>query len=546
MSTKTPAKNTVYVDVDEEITGIIDKVRSSSSGIIALVLPKRAAVFQSVVNMKLLKRAAEQENKKLVLITSEPTILPLAGTVGLHVAANLNSKPYLPAILDDDNDLPSDEEAAEIDRAAPISSVIPEEEIQIDNTPMEALATKAVDKKTRGKSKLKVPDFKKFRTWLIIGGVALVFLVVFSYWALAIAPKATVVLRGETSDAQLAFDIVADTSATSLNEDQAIVPAKIKELKKTESEKVPATGQKDKGNKASGTISLKNCNKSDGIITIPAGTGISSSDLTFITQTPVALPASEFSGGGTCKTDSKDVAVIAQQAGDKYNVGSRSYTVAGFANISGSGSAMTGGTTQIVKVVSSSDVENAKQKLAAKQTVVTEELKAGLSSEGYFGLAETFETKAPAYNPSPGVDSEATEVIVTAEINYTMLGLKEEDLKKLIEKKADKEDNIDIAKQKILSDGLKNATYQLGAKKNSRTNINVQTKVVAGPEIDQEAIKQEIMGKKRGEAEQILKARPGIKEARIETSPFWSYAVPKKSSKISFVIEEADGSKITE
>lgn len=557
MTAQTPNKSTVYIDVDEEITGIIDKVRTGKSSIVALVLPKRAAVFQSVVNMKLLKRAADQDGKKVVLITSEPGILPLAGTVGLHVAANLNSKPYLPTIPDADDDASAaDEEPVELDPSTPIGAVAPpvgEEDIQIDNTPKAAVPVAAsAAKAAKGKksSKLRVPDFKKFRTLLIAGGILLVLLVLFSYWAFAIAPKAKVVLRGETNDASLAFDIIADTAATSLNEEQSIVPAKIKEIKKTESEKVPATGQKDRGTKATGTVKIYNCSKADKLgdteRTIPAGTGISSGNLTFILASSVTVEPSGFTGD-TCKKDKESDATVvnAQNAGDQYNLSARTYSVSGFSSMSATGSAMTGGTTQIVKVVSAADVENAKQKLASKQVGVTEELKAGLDAEGYVGLAETFAANTPTFNPSPSIDSEANEVTVTAETTYTMMGLKDDDLKKLVEKEADKEDSIDMSKQTILSDGLNSATYQLGAKKTTRTNINVQTKVVAGPQIDQEAIKKEIMGKKRGEAEQLLKARPGIKEARIETSPFWSYAVPKKASKITFIVEEANGSQIT-
>ena len=39
------SKDTIYIDIDDEITGIIDKVRGSSSKVTALVLPKRAGVF---------------------------------------------------------------------------------------------------------------------------------------------------------------------------------------------------------------------------------------------------------------------------------------------------------------------------------------------------------------------------------------------------------------------------------------------------------------------------------------------------------------------
>src|SRR3546814_1310977 len=43
-----------------EITSIIDKVRAGDGRIVALVLPKRATVLQSIVNMKLLKRSEER------------------------------------------------------------------------------------------------------------------------------------------------------------------------------------------------------------------------------------------------------------------------------------------------------------------------------------------------------------------------------------------------------------------------------------------------------------------------------------------------------
>src|SRR5581483_3417042 len=90
-------KDTIYIDIDDEITGIIDKLKDSSGKVVALVLPKRASVFQSIVNMKLLKRAADESKKHLVLITSEAGLLPLAGVAGVHVAKTLTSKPEIPS-----------------------------------------------------------------------------------------------------------------------------------------------------------------------------------------------------------------------------------------------------------------------------------------------------------------------------------------------------------------------------------------------------------------------------------------------------------------
>src|SRR6185503_16339729 len=73
-----------------------DKVENSEHKVVALVLPKRAASLQSIVNMKLLSRSADGSGKNVVLITSEKALMPLAGAAGLHVARNLQSRPEVP------------------------------------------------------------------------------------------------------------------------------------------------------------------------------------------------------------------------------------------------------------------------------------------------------------------------------------------------------------------------------------------------------------------------------------------------------------------
>jgi hypothetical protein len=210
--------------------------------------------------------------------------------------------------------------------------------------------------------------------------------------------------------------------------------------------------------------------------------------------------------------------------------------------VNANGSAMSGGTSQVVKVVSASDVESAKQKLTAKQGSFQDELKKNLKKEGFIAIGDTFNAGTPKISVTPAVDSEASEVSVTSETTYTMLGVKEDDLKNLIKKAAGEQ--IDTQKQAILSYGIDDASYKLGTKKTTRTPIGVQAQIVAGPEIDQNAIKKDIAGKKRGEAEQAIAARPGIKEVRIETKPFWIYSVPKKDARITIVIQESDGTTL--
>jgi hypothetical protein len=97
-------KDVIYVDIEDDITSIIEKVKHSSSKIVALVPPKRVTVLQSIVNLKLLQRAAHNADKRVVLITSDKPLAHLAGGLQIPVAKNLQSKPEVPVVTSLDNE----------------------------------------------------------------------------------------------------------------------------------------------------------------------------------------------------------------------------------------------------------------------------------------------------------------------------------------------------------------------------------------------------------------------------------------------------------
>ena len=74
---------------------LLTELFRSKESIVAAVLPKRAGMLHSSVNMRLLKRASEEAKKNLVLITTEAPILKLAGLTRVRVAKSLTTKPYL-------------------------------------------------------------------------------------------------------------------------------------------------------------------------------------------------------------------------------------------------------------------------------------------------------------------------------------------------------------------------------------------------------------------------------------------------------------------
>jgi hypothetical protein len=62
---------TFYIDIDEEITSIVDRLRRAKSQEIIIVVPKRALLIQSIVNLKLLKKESENLRKQIIIVTQD-------------------------------------------------------------------------------------------------------------------------------------------------------------------------------------------------------------------------------------------------------------------------------------------------------------------------------------------------------------------------------------------------------------------------------------------------------------------------------------------
>jgi hypothetical protein len=553
-------KDTIYVDVDDEITNIIEKVRGSDKKIVALVLPKRAAVLQSIVNMKLLKRSAESQHKNIVLITSETGLLPLAGAVGLHVAKNLQSKPVIPAgpeaadatipevsedEIEAEPEVDETKTVGELAGASAVASAIDDEDepIELDNSTPEATAPALAAKgsktpKAAKNKKFKVPNFEKFRVLLILGGLGIVLLIVGIYMAVFVMPKATITIKTDSTTVNSNIPFTASTATTEFNQSQAIIPAVRKETKKTQSQTVPATGQKNNGTKATGSVSMttKVCGSFSSPSPVPSGTGISANGLTYITQATVTFSPDTISGS-CINFKSNSASITAQNGGANYNTGSISFTVAGRSDVSATGSAA-GGTDNIIKVVSQSDVDSAKQKLTANnEETARAELQKTLQAAGMQEILETFNTSDAVVTTTPNVGDQADNVAVTSVVTYSMLGVNKANLQKLVSDSAAKQ--IDTSKQSILDDGISSATYIVQGDKNAaQVKITVQSEVKAGPQLDAEGIKKEVAGKKKGDTISIIESRPAIKDVTVKYSPFWVSKTPSKPSKIVIIFDQ--------
>lgn len=550
-------KETIYIDVDDDITGIIDRVVSSKETIVAVVLPKRADTLHSSVNLRLLKRATEEANKSLVLITSEAPILRLAGLTRVHVARSLTTKPYLPekpesevteTIISEPLDEPAVDPAKSIGELAGDKVIkdapkdpptIDEDTIELDNLEPENSDDKTAGPHTKKDKKLSVPSFDRFRKRIFIYSGIGIFLVFFLFFATFVWPRATITINTEKSNVETRLEFTANIAQVALDETTKVLPAEQKEVKKTLTEKFTATGKQDNGNKATGTMTLKNCVEQNGEVTVPAGASFSSNGFTFLSNEVVVLPESTFSGGGNCNTPNRTVGVTAQSGGDSYNLNSRSYS-SSIAGVQANGTAMSGGTSKLVTVVSSEDIEAAKKIIVAKSVdEYKSELVALFKASSKFGLVETFTAIQGEVTSAPKVGEEAGEAILSIPFTYQMLGVNLSDIEKLLTTAQNAK--IDTKKQKIYDSGIDTAKIgQLERPSAGEAKMSLSGTGIAGPKLDADTIAREVAGKSGGATKQIISSRPDIASVEVHYEPFWVFSTPKKVSRITIIFDAAN------
>jgi Baseplate J-like protein len=79
----------IYLDVEEEISELIERLRQTSAKDVPVVVPARSKIGQSRFNFRLLRDYARQFGKRISIISNEPAIQRLAEDSGFNAFADL-------------------------------------------------------------------------------------------------------------------------------------------------------------------------------------------------------------------------------------------------------------------------------------------------------------------------------------------------------------------------------------------------------------------------------------------------------------------------
>lgn len=542
-------KDVIYIEPEEDITDILGRIKQSSQRIVALVPPKKIGVLRSAVNVKLIAKLAKTEEKAVVFVTADPSLMKLAALQGIPVAKTLQSRPIIPAL----------------EPASPEKSDIEIKEVKVASKPAK---TQAAPAKPKGKpssssdeidldeetikqpsksKKSKIPDFTKKRKFIIAGAIGGVLLVVFAVWALIFAPAVDITVAVRTTSNNFSENITFTKDQNAINSKKGVFMLEEQKYEKKSSTEFVATGKKDVGDKASGELTVFAIFDLDAgkpvSTTIPAGSGFSYAGMNFSTNSGLTiswdgdnLKQCEGSRKKGCVRSGK-VRVTATAPGEKYNIGRHSQNEWS-SSLGGVGAynndPFSGGTSKMVTIVQQSDIDKAKEKLTSEGKSAGKKKLFKKIPKNLVAIESTLKHTVgdPVSTPALGEQvADGSKVKLESTTSFTVFTVD----------KAHIEEFIKFKSSKKLAPDQKN--YSIGEPfferftEGNPATAKLKATTQSGPKVTEKEVLEKSLGRKNGEVQSLIKSINGVSTVSIKPSFFWVRSVPNDANRVKVEIK---------
>lgn len=354
---------------------------------------------------------------------------------------------------------------------------------------------------------------KKFKNIAFLAGiVGILFLTLTAYLFI---PTAGVKIFVEPKILEKDTQVTADPNQKTVDEDNKIIPGQIVETDISGTAKGSATGSKEIGDPAKGTVVVRN--KTDQGINISKGTILTAlNGLRFTTELSASAAARSSEDGTWSKTN---ISVIAVVVGADSNLPSGTdLTVSGYSTdrmIAKAEGNFSGGTSKQVTVVSSDDQNKLIAQLASDlRKQAQQKLQERLPEKKILeeGLSEVIITKSFSKN----INDQASEFSLNLTAKYQGTAFDDKDLKLIVSKLVTTE--VPVGFQLNLEDTETQADIA-SLEKGGKLIFLAKFKAKMSPKVDIENVKKQIKGKGVNEALNTIKRMENILGAEIKFSP---------------------------
>ena len=380
--------------------------------------------------------------------------------------------------------------------------------------------------------------FTQMNKLLIIIPLAILLIIGFFVWTIfGVKAKVTLVLSPkvitQTQNVTFATDQPTDPAGDTIG-------ASAVSVDETGKVTVNATGTKDVGDAAKGTVTIFNSDTASH--TLSSGTTITSSNgLTFTLDQSVNV-ASASSDPFTGTTPATTTApVTATTIGTDYNLPSQTHFAIDGTSVMAAknDNAFSGGSKKTVTVVSSTDVTSATTQLTQN---LSGQAKADLANKADADkviLPDFTDTTLSNKSLDNQVGDQATSLTLTATVTFSSVMYKKSDLDSYAKSVMESQipSNLVLAPQGVTF-ATKNLAVTSG---NAKATLDMKASLI--PSIDTKSLTQQISGKSFTQARAILSGVPQFSDAAFALSPnlfFLPQTLPRLSSHITISLVTND------
>lgn len=583
-------QNKIHIRVDEEIPSIVNKIKKCAEKEITLIIPRNAFILNNIINLKILKKEAENLDKKILVVTAddgapiknenismESAKYPRRKIVG-HIVENgefskseesdeannlsdknresgkfssgdknseagiTHKKIVMADVVKKENDSVAKKETRGFDK----KKIYDEKLFENQRENLEKIGVK--DDKAREKEKpAEFSEIKKKTLTLpsMSSKIAVLFiftsLIAVSLAVAFILPKADIAISLKTETAPYDFEFMADESLERIDAANGKIPLQKIEVASEESGTYPATGKKHMQETASGEITVFNEYSSTPQRIVATTRFLSKEgDRLFRINEAVTIP-------GFSRVEGVDVPgqvtikVYADKPGEDYNIKPTSFSLPGLQGspkynsiYARSTKAMSGGIDKEVLYFSEGDYITAKEKLAIAAREKNEKDFLSKISDQSQILEDTKKEEEPEINTDVKMGTVADNFQMNVKITTSANLVLEADLNEIINEKLASRLAAD---KKFLENGR---DYQIGKVIINQDGgviipAHVNQKLIA--KIDAENLKKEIAGKSEAELKTYFGNMSGVESANINLWPFWVKSIPSSYEKINITID---------
>lgn len=414
------------------------------------------------------------------------------------------------------NESVSEKEPDEENKIAEHELAVPEEAslAEVEDFQREVISPSiAVPEKHKGRFNFKsFAIARKFTNIIVLGGIIGILLLILSAYLFLL--KAEVKIFVEPKILEKDAQVIADPNQKAVNEDAKIIPGQIVDTKVSGSGKDRASGKKQIGDPAKGTVVVRN--KTDSAISLSKGTILSATGLKFSLDLSVNV-ASRSAEDGTWGKSS--VTVTAQTIGADGNLPSGSdMTISGYSEdklIAKTEGNFSGGTSKEVAVVSSEDQQRLLASLSSTlRKQAQQALQEKLPQKKLLEEALSEEIVKKSFNKN--INDQATDFSLNLEAKYKGTAYDDKDLKLIVSKLIDTQ--VPAGFELNLDDTETQADVSK-LEKDGKLIFLARFRAKLLPKLDTEKIKNQIKGKSTNEATAILKEMDNVLGSEIKVSP---------------------------